>query len=119
MNPLTQARADLAAMLAPLGVKTYPVPVEAPSYPCLEIVPSTDQWIERQVGKGSATLRLVVRVAVQSSGGNVPTTERLEDLVWGVMQLLPIAGADAPQSDTSGSSAVIYTDLTTIVRVSE
>jgi len=117
MSPLTDARQAVAAKLADIGVRVYANPTEIPTPPCIQIF-APEAWLSRQrLSGGSVDVQVGVRVAVAIVGGNAEAYEYIENLVWAVVQKLPIKGdVDPPRLDNSQQPNIYFVDVVTVVQ---
>lgn len=115
MNPLSDARRSLADLLQPLGHQVYAYPVAVPSPPCITVF-AQDNWVVNPRLNGHWDLRLSLRLATTTAGGNESALSTLEQMVWDVTRVIPVTNQiQAPKLDVSGPADCYVVDLATFV----
>lgn len=119
MNPVTESRQALIAVLEPIGVYIYGAPPENVSLPAAVIVPGPD-WM-KQATFASMQVMWQVTLMATMQGFNAAALERLEQLLWDARVCLEavaqVGNPTTPRIIKIGPSEVAATDLPVTVHV--
>jgi hypothetical protein len=114
VNPLTESRQALVAVLEPLGVTIYGSPPESVTPPAAVILPSPGEWYVPAT-YGSFAVHWQVTLMATMQGANAAALERLEALLWDADLALKAVGVtghpSSPRILKIGTAEVAATDL--------
>ena len=114
-NPLTTSRealaADVSTRVGP-DVRVYPYPVESPTPPCIEVVPSTSDWVVQRLNGSTVSVAWDLRVAVAYAAGAEKAGRRMDDIAWALISSIAAAPVESTRFDTVGQVDCITQRLT-------
>jgi hypothetical protein len=115
-NPLKDARDFVAAQVADLNVNVYSGAPEVVTPPAIIVNPSNN-WLE-QATIQQTKVTLDVKCVAQPAGKNVSAQERLEELVWAILNKFPYAGSvDRPLEESYGQARLLTATVPVSVHV--
>lgn len=95
-NPLTDARTQVAAALAGLGVHVYPEPPESATLPCIIVAPNPEVWAQQLTfDRDRPVVALDLQLLTPISTGRT-ALDRVEELLW---QVLTVGLTPRPDTD--------------------
>lgn len=122
MNPLTEAREAVVAVLETLGVTTYATtPAAGVLLPAASLVPDAPWCVDLTFSKSAVSFQLTLFATM--IGTNAAAMERLEELAWAARAALralgmvgQLGGVDVR---TLGQTEVAFTTLAVTVHVED
>lgn len=119
MSPLTDGREYVGGLLEPLGVNIYYSAPQAGVTPPGVVILASNNWVENYTLR-QATVAFDLEVTAQPAGTNESAMQRLEDLVWQIMQIFPLNGSvSAPTSQKVGQADLLTAIVPIKVQVTE
>lgn len=114
MTPLGEAREYVKTALAGLDVNVYDIAPQAGLTPPAVVIKPSQNWLEPHTLK-QTKVNLDLEVTAQPAGTNLAAQERLEDLIWSILQIFPMASSvGSPIGEKVGQADL----LTAIVPIS-